>query len=189
MYKLPLGPPNRPGWPSPARRICVPLSTPAGILITFRRVRRSRPRPWQVWQGVANGFTRPPQVGQVATCTMEPRIVWRTWRTSPVPLQVVQRTGDVPGSAPEPLQVEHSLIPGDFDFFFNPEDGLLECQVHVVLEVASAARCISSAAVGATKSAKAKQVSQNIRKVGEIDIDIWRCPWSGHTGVAKAIVS
>jgi hypothetical protein len=44
----------------------------------------------------------PLQVGQVPTLTIEPRKVSRTWRTSPVPRQVAQRTGDVPGSAPLP---------------------------------------------------------------------------------------
>ncbi len=40
-----IGPPKAPGPPSPARRICVPASTPAGICTFFLTVLRSRPPP------------------------------------------------------------------------------------------------------------------------------------------------
>ena len=83
----------------------MPLSTPGGMLTESLRVWRTWVRPWQVWQGVAMVSPLPWQVGQVVTLTIEPRKVWRTWRTSPLPLQVAQRTGVVPGSAPLPRQV------------------------------------------------------------------------------------
>ena len=130
----------------------------------------------------------PLQVGQVATCTIEPRKVWRTWRTSPVPLQVAQRTGEVPGSAPLPLQVRADLIAGDLDFFLDPKDGFFEGQLQAVLQVRAAARRVARAPRRAPEPAKAEQVSEDIGKIGEIDVEIRRAARAAHPGVTEAVI-
>ena len=81
----------------------MPWSTPAGMVTFRRRVARIRPLPPHTSQGVVMTSPRPWQRGQVLTLIIEPRKVWRTERTSPVPLQSGQREGVVPGAAPLPL--------------------------------------------------------------------------------------
>src|SRR3972149_6038360 len=110
MYRSPRGPPFDPGSPSPASLICVPSSTPAGIGTTRWTVRRSNPRPSHCLQGDPSVSPLPPHVGHVVTLTIDPSRVWRTCRTSPFPLHVRQRTGVLPGAAPDPAQTEHTSI-------------------------------------------------------------------------------
>jgi len=96
-------------------------STPAGRG-TFRvRERRTAPRPLQFLQGEGITSPVPLQAGQAVTLTIEPRKVSRTWRTSPLPRQVVQRTGEVPGSAPEPRQTSQTSSRSRRISFSTPE--------------------------------------------------------------------
>jgi hypothetical protein len=65
---------------------------------------RSTPRPWQVCRGRNHlAFSSTGRTG--VTCTMEPSKVWPDLAHSPLPLQALQRVGEVPASAPVPLQV------------------------------------------------------------------------------------
>jgi hypothetical protein len=66
---------------------------------------RIRPSPRQTSQVSVMTFPSPPQVGQGATETNWPNMLRVARRTSPDPLQVVQRLGLVPGLAPVPSQL------------------------------------------------------------------------------------
>jgi len=70
-------------------------------------VRSTSLRPLHSWHTLGINSPVPPQVLQVATLTNWPRMDCCTRRTSPVPLQVVQAMGRVPGSAPLPPHVAH----------------------------------------------------------------------------------
>ena len=82
---------------------------------TFLTVFRSNPAPRQVGHGEAITSPLPLHVGHGPDCIIEPKIVCRTWRTSPRPLQVWQRCGLVPGAAPLPLPAPEpvGVDPGD----------------------------------------------------------------------------
>ena len=154
------GPPKAPGPPSPAKRICVPVSTPGGICTFFVTRFRSNPPPRQVWHGDEITSPRPSQVGQVVVCIICPRIVCRTCRTCPCPPQVEQRVGEVPGSAPEPLQREQAFFAFELDLSFNTENGLFEFQRD--LAVADRARGAGTFSSGPVEKPNWPKSSSNI---------------------------
>ena len=78
-----------------------PLSMPAGTLMVAVRFTRVRPEPPQEVHLSVITLPLPPQVGQVRTVVIQPPLV-RIW---PVPWQVWQVVGEVPGLAPVPWQV------------------------------------------------------------------------------------
>ena len=133
----------------------------------FLIVLRSRPRPRQVWQGVVITSPSPLQVGQVVTWTIEPRKVWRTWRTSPRPPQVAQRWGVVPGSAPVPRQVEQTSSRVISISFSTPKTDFFEGEDDRVVQIGAAARGIAPAAAPTARPhPKAEELFEDI---GEID--------------------
>ena len=83
-----------------------PLSMPAGTFTTMRVFLLTRPVPLQSWHGSLMILPVPRQAEHGRVAVNEPRIVFCWVRTCPVPPQVVQRTGCVPGLAPVPPQVE-----------------------------------------------------------------------------------
>ncbi len=90
-----------PASPSPVRRMRSPVSTPAGTFTDRVFCSSTRPCPWQEPQGSEIILPVPWQRGQVCWTEKKPCCM-RTW---PIPPQVVQVTGVVPGLAPLPLQV------------------------------------------------------------------------------------
>jgi hypothetical protein len=103
----------RGGPPRPVRTGCrrgprggrrVPRSTPAGMSTV--RVRRSvrRPSPRHASHGLSTDCPVPWHRPQGTAVITWPRIDWRTRRSSPAPPQSGQRTGLVPGRAPDPSQ-------------------------------------------------------------------------------------
>ena len=79
----------------------MPSLMPAGILTSSVLVFLMRPWPLQAGQGSGMILPVPWQLGQVCWIEKKP---WRMC-TVPWPLQVGQVLGEVPGLAPEPLQV------------------------------------------------------------------------------------
>ena len=148
------------------------------------------PRPWQVWQGVAMVSPCPPQVGQVPTWTIEPRMVWRTWRTSPVPLQVAQRTGEVPGSAPLPLQVVQSSSRVISISFSTPKTASSKVRSRRYCRSAPRRGALRDRRLLRPNPAKAEQVAEDIGKIGEIDrVKSGAPPGAFHPGMTEAVVS
>ena len=90
-----------PGSPLPDERMRMPSLMPAGILTSSVLVFLMRPWPEQVRQGSGMILPVPWQLGQVCWIEKKP---WRMC-TVPAPEQVGQVFGEVPGLAPEPLQV------------------------------------------------------------------------------------
>ena len=90
-----------PGSPLPVERMRMPSSMPAGIFTSSVFWRLILPWPLQVVQGSGMILPVPRQWGQVC-CTLK-----KPWRicTEPLPPQVVQVLGLVPGLAPLPWQV------------------------------------------------------------------------------------
>src|SRR5882672_6370896 len=101
QYRSPAGPPSRDCSPWPETRILVPFSIPAGIDTSISLLTRVRPSPLQVAHGDVIFCPSPPQDGQ-ADCSMKKPALRAT---EPRPPQVVQVDFDVPGFAPDPLQV------------------------------------------------------------------------------------
>ncbi len=97
-----------PASPSPARRMRVPSSTPAGMLTCSVLSLRTRPAPPQVQQGSLITRPMPWQVGQVRSMVKKP--CWA--RTLPAPWQVEQATGWAPPAPPVPLQLSHGAEVG-----------------------------------------------------------------------------
>ena len=81
-----------------------PVSTPGGIFTDRVRVRRTRPWPRQVSQGLRTSVPVPRQRGQVC-CSWKKPWLTRTW---PWPPQVSQVVGAEPLAEPVPWQVSHS---------------------------------------------------------------------------------
>ena len=92
--------PVNPASPSPARRMRVPSSTPAGILTWRFFSLRVLPAPPQTLQGSLMTRPAPWQDGQVRSIVKKP--CWA--RTLPMPPQVGHEIGWVPNSAPVPEQ-------------------------------------------------------------------------------------
>ena len=78
--------------------------TPAGISTVAVFSPRTRPSPRQTSQVSAITTPSPAQVGHGETDTNCPNMLRAARRTSPLPPQVVQVVGLVPGLAPLPLQ-------------------------------------------------------------------------------------
>src|SRR5271165_3473302 len=89
-----------PASPSPAKRIRVESSTPAGMLTDSTRSRVTRPLPEHTWQGFCIISPRPEQVMQVRSMVKNPWLA----RTLPKPWQVGHVMGLEPASAPAPPQ-------------------------------------------------------------------------------------
>src|SRR5687768_1105129 len=107
-YRSPGGPPRTPPSPSPATRSRVPSSTPAGTLTARVFSSRTFPAPLQVVQASRITLPAPPHCGQVRDTAKKP-CEKRIWPRPPQPEHV---TGEVPGRAPEPLQVVHDTERG-----------------------------------------------------------------------------
>ncbi|AMY71527.1 hypothetical protein AKL17_4315 [Frigidibacter mobilis] len=114
--EIPAGPPRIPASPSPARRMRVPVSTPAGMLTDSERSFSTRPAPWQTLQGFLMVWPSPPQVGQVRSTVKKP--CWA--RTLPMPEQVGQTVGSAPPSAPVPEQAVQATEVGTVMVFCAP---------------------------------------------------------------------
>ena len=158
-----------------------------GISTTFRRDVRSRPRPWQVGQGLLMVSPSPRQAGQVVTCTIEPRIVWRTWRTSPVPLQVEQRVGVVPGLAPLPPQVLQSSSRVISISFSIPKTASSKVRSRRYCRSAPRRGALRERVDAAPEAAKTKQIAKDIGKI-EIDSEIGSAAHAAHAGMSKAVI-
>ena len=102
--KSPGGPPLRPGAPRPLIRMRVPSSMPAGTRTLTSRFRISTPVPRQVPQACSIIAPRPPHAEHGTENANPPWFVSAT----PRPPHCVQRFGEVPGRAPEPVQVLHT---------------------------------------------------------------------------------
>src|SRR5580658_7825611 len=85
--------------------MCVPSSTPAGILTFTVRLVLTRPSPSHSGQGRRITVPKPPQPGQGREVITWPRNDLVTWLTSPRPLQTSQVLGWLPGALPSPEQV------------------------------------------------------------------------------------
>src|SRR3954447_8278249 len=118
MYRSPGGPPRMPASPSPASRIRVPSSTPAGMLTDKLRSRLTRPAPLQAEQGLSMVSPRPWQVGQVRSMAKKPCCA----RTRPWPPQVAQVFGFDLGLAPVPEQASQVTEVGTFRLAVLPEN-------------------------------------------------------------------
>ena len=77
---------------------------PAGMRTVRRLEVRTLPRPLHLGQGSETILPLPLQFGQVRTFWIVPKGVLELVRTWPVPLQVGQALGCVPGLAPVPWQ-------------------------------------------------------------------------------------
>jgi len=71
-------------------------------------------------------------------------MVWRTWRTSPVPLQLEQRWGSA-GLGASAATSAAAFVAGDLDFLFDAKDGLFEAQIQAILQVGAAAGSVAGA--------------------------------------------
>src|SRR3984885_6382861 len=100
MYRSPGGPPRTPASPSPASRMRVPSSTPAGIFTDKVRSRVILPEPAHDAHGLSIDWPRPWQFGQVRSSVKKPC----AWRTRPAPPHIGQVLGLVPALAPTPEQ-------------------------------------------------------------------------------------
>ena len=108
-----------PGSPSPDSLSRVPVSTPGGTLtFTFARV-ETAPVPRQVSHGSGITLPSPPQVGHGLETEKKPWVK----RCAPLPLQVRQVWGVVPGFAPDPEQVSHRFRIGN-EVVVDEVDGL-----------------------------------------------------------------
>ena len=87
---------------------------------------RSYPRPLQFEHLCVITWPAPRHSGQVPTCTMDPRNVCRTWRTSPRPLQVLQVSGLGAGFCAAAAAAFAYFIAGDFYFSVHAGCGFLE---------------------------------------------------------------
>src|SRR5690606_3953668 len=105
-----------PASPSPASRMRVPVSTPAGMFTASWRSFSSRPAPWQDLQGFLIVWPAPPQVGQVRSTVKKPWLAL----TFPMPEQVGQVCGSAPPSAPVPLQAVQATDVGTLIDFWTP---------------------------------------------------------------------
>ena len=97
-----------PASPSPASRIRVPSSTPAGMLTDRVLSLRVRPDPPQPRHGFSMTWPTPPQAGQVRSIVKKP--CWA--RTFPAPWQVGQGIGFEPFSAPVPAHSSQDVEVG-----------------------------------------------------------------------------
>src|SRR6266478_9616094 len=97
-YRSPAGAPIVPELPLPGTRKRAPLASPGGILTSIVSVRRTRPSPPQVLQGVRI-FPVPPQRVQGTLKRILPAACW----TVPLPWQTGQVCGE--SVAPVPWQV------------------------------------------------------------------------------------
>src|SRR5215469_12707564 len=104
----PRSPPRGPALPRPRSVMYCPVATPAGTRIVTVFSARTRPSPRHFLHGVETTVPSPPQVGHGATLTNWPKNERCARRTSPLPPQVAQRWGVVPGSAPLPLHLSHA---------------------------------------------------------------------------------
>src|SRR4029079_15667084 len=93
---------------SPARRMRVPSSTPAGMLTDSVRSFWTRPEPEQSLHGSSIVSPRPWQAGHVRAIVKKPWLA----RTFPTPPHVAQMWALVPGLAPEPAHVSHLTLAG-----------------------------------------------------------------------------
>ena len=84
----------------------MPVSTPAGTSTWQVRLARLRPEPPQAVHLSAITLPEPPHILQVRSIIMKPPFIL----IRPVPLQVEQVLGWVPGLAPEPLQTSHTSL-------------------------------------------------------------------------------
>src|SRR5690606_24824309 len=109
-----------PALPTPRRCIYCPVATPAGTLSSIERSPRWRPSPRQALHGDAIITPSPRQVGHGATDTNCPKKLCCARRTSPWPLQVVQRVGFVPSEAPVPAQRSQGSSNLSFSVFVTP---------------------------------------------------------------------
>src|SRR6056297_1103793 len=116
-YRSPVGPPRNPASPSPASRMRVPVSTPAGMFTLSARFFWILPAPPQALQGFLMICPSPEQVGQVRSTVKKP--CWAL--TFPIPEQVGQVTGSVPASDPVPEQVSQTTEVGTLIVFWSPE--------------------------------------------------------------------
>src|SRR5688572_10119752 len=132
--RSPAGPPLRPGAPRPLRRIVCPSDTPAGMRARTSRGRRSMPAPWQVGQGSRMIDPRPWQLRHGVENENMP---WLS-STTPRPPQTGQRSGYVPGLAPDPWHVEHWA-------------SLVNCSVVVMPRTASSKSSVSWAVTSAPR--------------------------------------
>ena len=78
--------------------------TPGGTSTSISRSDRTRPSPEQTSQGRSMTRPSPRQPRHGWTLTNWPKTERWTWRSSPEPWHTPHVTGDVPGSAPLPLQ-------------------------------------------------------------------------------------
>src|SRR5581483_4752067 len=104
----PAGPPRKPASPSPAKRMRVPSSTPAGMLTDSVRSLTTLPEPLQDVPGSLMISPRPWQEGQVRSMVKNPCEA----RTLPAPPHVGQEEGAVPDLAPLPVQASHVTLVG-----------------------------------------------------------------------------
>jgi hypothetical protein len=84
-----------------------PVSTPAGTFTDSTLSSSTRPLPWQVLQGLAMIWPRPPQLWQACCMAKMPRWM-RTW---PRPWHTLQ-VSTLPSSEPLPSQSPHSARVG-----------------------------------------------------------------------------
>src|SRR3954451_13626901 len=102
-YRSPGGPPRLPASPLPASRTRLPSRTPAGMLTRYFLTWRVWPVPWQVGHGSLISVPVPPHLEH--GCEIEKRPC--PCCSIPRPWQREHTVGEVPGLAPDPLQVGH----------------------------------------------------------------------------------
>src|SRR5579875_2647155 len=107
-YRSPGSAPRTPGSPLPARRMRLPSLTPGGMFARSLRTERCAPEPWHVGHGLSITVPWPRQLEH--GCDIE-KIPWLC-ASMPVPLHTGQTRGEVPGFAPDPLQVGHGCEVG-----------------------------------------------------------------------------
>src|SRR5579859_7600916 len=122
QYRSPGVPPSRDCSPCPETRILVPFSIPAGIDTSISLLTPTSPPPLHEAQGDVIFCPSPPQAGQVVWSMKKPALR----ATDPRPPQVGQADFEVPGFAPDPLQLPHRSCRCSSIVFFIPSAASLK---------------------------------------------------------------
>lgn len=88
-------------------------------------------------------------------------------RICPVPLQVLQVTGSVPGFAPEPWQFSARFLARDFNLFFNPERRFFKRDGQVVTQIVARDRAVARLSAAKAAESAAEHLPKNIAKVAK----------------------
>ena len=156
-----------PAWPEPATRSSIPSDTPAGMSSATSARCGTRPAPPQVSHGSGISWPVPWQVPHGAVVISVPNTLRRALWISPVPWQVRQAIGAVPGCAPLPRHVSHTARRSSSSVATQPEGCVAEAEVQAHGDVLPAARASARAAAPPGASEPTEPPPKNISKISD----------------------